>query len=201
MHDLVLSELLASRGFKGKYVQLALDELCRHGLTRPSKTGIAKRKLPEVDHVLNTAFVRHCRKPDCLPPFDETRQPIQVSAEHCEACGGSDNRREVERMLTAMKQTGRTKLLVVGGSPGTRHELKRLCAARLDLQFVTDGTTPNRKTVKPRGDRADVAIIWGSTEIPHKATALLRGKKIITVAKRGIAALAREIREYCTRAT
>ena len=102
----------------------------------------------------------------------EWRDPVIVAATHCETCGGSDNRRAVERMLKAMRQVGWRKLLVAGGSPGTRGELERLCAHGIDLRFVTEETSPNRRTVAPLLDWSDVAAIWASTEISHKATAV-----------------------------
>ncbi|MCY3831022.1 MAG: hypothetical protein OXF89_18000 [Rhodospirillaceae bacterium] len=80
---------------------------------------------------------------------------------------------------------------------GTRGELERLCAGRLDLRFVTEDTTPNRKTVAPLLDRSDIAAIWTSTEISHKATAVLRGPKVLKVPRRGVAALADAIRKRC----
>ena len=103
-------------------------------------------------------------------------------------------------MLAAMKRAGWTKLLVVGGSPGTRGELERLCAGRLDLRFVTEETTPNRRTVAPLLDRSDLVAIWTSTEISDKATAVLRGPKILKVPRRGVAALAGAVRDRCARA-
>ena len=133
----------------------------------------------------------------CLPSSSETREPILVSAVHCDSCGGSDNRRAVEQMLVAMQRAGWTKLLVVGGSPGTRRELERLCADRLDLRFVTDETTPNRKTVGPLLNWSNVAVIWTSTEISHKTTAVLRGPKVLKVPRRNVVALAEAVQERC----
>ncbi|MDE0254379.1 MAG: hypothetical protein OYG32_06255 [Rhodospirillaceae bacterium] len=200
MDDLPITDLLSSRGFEGEGAQRALETLCREGLTRPGKTRIAAAKVAAVDRVLAGAFVRHCRKPACLPRPGGDREAIPVSAAHCETCGGSDNRREVERMLAAMKCAGWTRLLVVGGSPGTRGELERLCAGQLDLRFVTEETTPNRRTVAPLLDRSDVVAIWTSTEISHKATAVLRGPKVLKVPRRGVAALAEAVRKRCAAA-
>ena len=56
--------------------------------------------------MLETAFVRRCRKPACLPSPGDRRDPVTVAAAHCETCGGSDNRRAVERMLEAMDRAG-----------------------------------------------------------------------------------------------
>ena len=166
--------------------------------TRPGKSRIATAKIEAADRTLEAAFVRHCRKPACLPSPGEAREPVLVSAAHCETCGGSDNRRAVERMLEVMDRAGWTKLLVAGGSPGTRGALERLCAGCLDLRFVTEDTTPNRKTVAPLLTWSDVAAIWTSTEISHKTTAVLRGRNILKVPRRSVAALAEAVRERCS---
>ncbi len=197
MDDVAISELLASRGFEGESAERALAGLYRDGLTRPGKKRIAKAKIEAVDRALGAAFVRHCPDPVCRPPPGEEREPILVNAEHCESCRGSDNRRAVERMLAAMRRAGRSKLLVAGGSPTSRVELERLCAGRLGLRFVTEDTTPNRRTVTPLLDWADIAVIWTSTQISHKSTALLRGPKVVKAPRRGIAALADAVKDRC----
>lgn len=197
MNDVPIAELLSSRGFEGEDAEQALDRLCRSGLTRRGKTRISMAKIETIDRTLDAAFVRHCWKPTCLPSRSETRQPISVSSAYCETCGGSDNRRAVEKMLVAMNHVGWTKLLVAGGSPGTRNDLEQLCAGRIDLRFVTEDTTPSRKTIAPLLAWSDITVIWTSTEISHKATTALRGRKVLKVSRRGVAALAEAIRERC----
>lgn len=197
MRDIALSQLLSLRGFEGKSAEAAVDELRRCGLTRPGKTRIAEAKIEAVDKVLGAAFLRHCRKIVCLPSAPGLRKPVPVSSEHCETCGGSDNRRAVEEMVVAMRNAGRTKLLVAGGSPGTRGDLKRLCAGRIEIRFVTEETNPGKKTVDPLLRWSDVAAIWTSSEISHKATAVLRGPKVLKVPRRGVAALAGAVRDRC----
>ena len=197
MRDMALSDILSSRGFVGESAGLALGLLCRLGLTRPGKSRIATAKIEAVDKAFGAAFLRHCKKAACLPSARETRAAILVAAKHCEVCGGSDNRRAVEAMLAAMRQAGWTRLLVVGGSPGTRGDLERLCRDRLELRFVTEDTSPNRKTVGPLLAWSEITAIWNSTEISHKATAVLRGRKILKVPRRGVAALAEAVQDRC----
>ena len=197
MNDLALSDLLASRGFRGAGAEQALQCLRQSGLTRAGKTRIAESKIAAVDRVLAAAFARHCRKAACRPAPGDARVPVPVAAKHCETCGGSDNRRAVEAMLAAMRRAGCTRLLVAGGSPGTRGDLERLCRGRIEIRFVTEDTTPSRKTVGPLLAWADIAVIWVSTEIAHKATAVLRGGKVLNVHRRGVAALADAVRERC----
>ena len=197
MDDLAIPELLSSLGFEGDGAKRALQRLYREGLTRPGKSRIATTKIEAVKRTLGAAFVRHCHKPACEPVRGGRREPVIVAAAHCETCGGSDNRRAVERMLKAMQQIGWRRLLVAGGSPGTRGELERLCADGIDLRFVTAETNPNRRTVAPLLDWSDVAAIWASTQITHKATAVLRGPKVLTVPRRGVAALAEAVAARC----
>lgn len=197
MDDLAIPELLSSLGFEGESSKRALERLYREGLTRPGKTRIATTKIEAVERTLGAAFVRHCHKPACEPVPGESRDPVIVAAPHCDSCGGSDNRRAVERMLKAMRRVGWRKLLVAGGSPGTRGELARLCAGGIDLRFLTAETNPNRRTVAPLLDWSDVAAIWASTEISHKATAVLRGPKVLRVPRRGVAALAEAVEARC----
>ncbi len=197
MDDLAIPELLSSLGFEGEGAERALERLYREGLTRTGKSRIATTKIEAVKRTLGAAFVRHCHKPACEPVRGGRREPVIVAAAHCETCGGSDNRRAVERMLKAMQQIGWRRLLVAGGSPGTRGELERLCADGIDLRFVTAETNPNRRTVAPLLDWSDVAAIWASTQIPHKATAVLRGPKVLMVPRRGVAALAEAVAERC----
>ena len=197
MNDMALSELLSSRGFEGAGAELALAELCRLGLTRRGKKRIASAKIGAVDEALRAAFLRRCSETACRRDACDSRTEVLVSAEHCEICGGSDNRRAVEGMLDAMRRAGCAKLLVAGGSPGTRGDLERLCGDRIGLRFVTEDTTPNRKTVGSLLGWSDIAVVWASTEISHKATVILRGPKVLKVTRRGVAALADAVRERC----
>lgn len=194
MDDLPITELLSSRGFEGEGARRALETLYREGLTRLGKTRIAAAKVEAVDRVLGRAFVRHCRKPACRPPPGEAREAVSVSAACCETCGGSDNRRAVERMLAATERAGWTRLLVAGGSPGARRAgtaLRR--PARPAVRHRRHHAS--RRTVAPLLDRSDLVAIWTSTEISHKATAVLRGPKVLKVPRRGVAALAEAVRK------
>lgn len=52
----------------------------------------------------------------------------------------------------------------------------------------------------PLLDGSDLVAIWTSTEISHKATAVLRGPKVRKVPRRGVAALAEAVRKRCAAA-
>ena len=197
MKDIGLSDLLSSRGFAGANAGPALGRLRERGLTRPGKTRIAMCKIVAVDEVLHADFARHCGKSACKPSDRDTRDPVVVASEHCEFCGGSDNRRAVERMLEAMRRVGWTKLLVVGGSPGTRGDLVKLCGDRISVRFVTEETPPGKKRIGALHRWSDITIVWASTEISHKATAVIRGRRVLKVPRRGVAALADAVQRRC----
>ena len=196
MEDVLLSELLSSRGLEGQSAETALLELYRRGLTRPGKTRIAEKKAGAVDEALAHGFRRRCGRQECSGGADD-RVEIRVAPTHCDVCGGSDNRRAVDRMVAGMRNAGITRLLVAGGSPGTRGDLERLCGGRIELRFVTGESSVRRRDAAALVRWCDVALIWASTEIPHKATAAIRGAKVLTVDRRGVAALALAVRDWC----
>lgn len=99
--------------------------------------------------------------------------------------------------MAAIQRAGLEKLLVAGGSPGTRGELERLCADGIELRFVTEETSLNMRTVAPLLDWSDIVVVWASTEIGHKATEVLRGPKVLRVPRRGVAALAEAVEARC----
>ena len=119
-----------------------------------------------------------------------------MAVEYCDGCGGEDNRTAVADMLDAMRRTGRTKLLVVGGAPNSRSELEELCGRQCELRLLTAEDKPGRKTSDKHIAWADVVVIWASTQIPHKMTQATRGPHVITCGRRGVAALARDVMQH-----
>ena len=196
MKDVPLTDLLSDHGFEGKDADMALSLLQRLGFTRPGKKRIAVSKTSDVSEALKAEFIRVCRKDACIRgAAGDPRRLVRTNARYCDICGGQDNRRAVDEMLCAMRRGGLKKLLVVGGSPNARQELKRLCDASCELRFITDEANPTRNRIIPQMDWADMVLVWASTQISHKATVLLRGPKVITVPKTGITALAHAVRD------
>lgn len=119
-----------------------------------------------------------------------------MRVKYCENCGGEDSCTAIAAMLKAMRGTGRTKLLVVGGSPNSRHELRALCMEPCELRFLTEEQNPGRKTSDAHLAWTDVAAIWASTPMPHKMTQTIRGPHVITCSQCGVAALARAVTDH-----
>ena len=196
MKDVPLTDLLSDHGFERKDADMALILLQKSGFTRPGKKRIAVSKTSDVSEALKAEFIRVCRKDACIRgAAGDPRKLVRTNARYCDVCGGQDNRRAVDEMLCAMQNGGLKKLLVVGGSPNARRELKRLCNTSCELRFITDEDNPTKNRIVPQMDWADVVLVWASTQISHKATVLLRGPKVIIVPKRGITALAHSVRD------
>lgn len=171
------------------------------GLSRPHKVNIAAAKREAVQAIIHRHFFLVCGRGDCqasareaVSVGEEVRPIVPAASQpHCEICGGSANRRFVADMVAACAARGWQRLCVVGGSPHVREELERLVAGRLELRLV-DGTRPRTE----KEARADLAwshcvVLWGSTQLDHKVSEHYAGPRVITVARRGIAELAKEV--------
>jgi hypothetical protein len=179
--------------------KVARDALEGAGLTRPGKRRMAASKRALLRQTLARSVLLLCRP--CVPLGSRRaagRRVVAGEGRACELCGGSDNRRYALQALDALAAAGKRRILVVGGSPATRRELRDLFAHRVELRFV-DGAGAHR-----RGDAdaliawADLIVVWGPTELPHKVSDLYTGSplarpKRVMVHRRGVAALCQAI--------
>ena len=197
MTDVPIADVLYRHGLDGDDAERGFAALCDAGLTRSGKKNIAESKIEAAQKVLRAAFFRACHKPACREKaaVEERagRAVVGTAPEHCDGCGGEDNRSAVEAMLAGMRRAGRTKLLVAGGAPNSRDELKSLCGQGCELRFLTKDDRPGAKVVNNPVAWADVVVIWASTQLDHKMTQKIRGPHVVTCGRRGIAALAQSV--------
>lgn len=199
--DLDIDALLAEFGFRdldARELGRAALEAAR--LTRPGKRNLAAGKRARVEALLSEQFVRACARPHCrAAAAASARVDILLAGAAvatCEFCGGSPNRSTWERALKAMATRGWRRLVVVGGSPALHTELRSIVGGRIELRLV-DGTA--RRTAQDAGHDlawADRIVVWGATLLDHKVSQLYtdrRSPTVITVAKRGLSALAEAI--------
>jgi hypothetical protein len=170
----------------------------RHHLTRPGKHAFVAEKLPRARLALNNSLVRVCA--GCRPnvPRGEMRLPVPVAATHCELCSGSNNRRAAARALAAMRRKRIERIVVVGGTPAQQHDLRPLLEG-IDVRFV-DGTRASHNTKEAELNKrwAQLIVIWAPTPLKHQVSdrySEIRypGLKVVTVPRRGIAALCDEV--------
>ncbi len=187
--DLDKPAFLARIGYGGDPA-LADAVLVEAGLTNPRKPRISASKLRQADDLLRARFAYVCQRGDCQARARTSvrdRRIVRAAApEFCEMCAGSANRAAVDRLVEAFAAAGLRCLCVVGGSPTVREELARLVAGRIQLRTV-DGTV-NRNRAAAGADLAwaDRVVIWASTELDHKVSALYSGANVLTAAQRGI---------------
>ena len=94
------------------------------------------------------------------------------------------------------------RLVVVVGSPATHEQLRELVGTRVDLRVVSGTERRTGNEAKADLAWADLVVIWGSTQLDHKTSRLYtaaRDDRVVTCAKRGIAALAATILEFTSR--
>lgn len=159
------------------------------GLTNPRKTRVSVEKIPRIEASVREAFALVCER--CAEDTRADREVIVVRSPSCARCGGSDTRRAALRLGAVAPGL---RLVVVGGSAGTRAELERVLGGALALRLVAGTTGRTREQAAADHAWADVVVIWASTELPHKVSQLYTGiadpsRKRITVARRGAAAV------------
>lgn len=196
---------LNSLGFESPYALFQARSILEAlDLTRPGKRGMAAEKLPRAASALHDSVLRSCGDTLCLALAGKRaggRLVATVRADQCEICLGSDNRRAALAMADAMADAGRHRLLVVGGTGGNHADLAELLVGTgVELRCV-DGAERSRtkKAALPDLAWADLMVVWASTPLPHKVSVSYTDERppelpMITVARRGIAALCNEVR-------
>jgi hypothetical protein len=141
------------------------------------------------------------RCPPCMdaPVRADVRIVPAEGAVPCDHCGDSVNKREALGLIATFVERGLSRLLVVGGGPGTAEELKNLLGGAIELQIVDGETHRNATQAAAELAWADVVVIWSSTILPHKVSKLYTDRraeyrdKLVTVTRRGAAALCRTV--------
>ena len=197
-HDVDIESWLAAEGFDLPEARnRAREVLETAGLTRPGKARMSAEKEERARAALEQQLFKHCATPACVNAAARSGRTAVRTAHRtaCASCGGSDNRRAMEALVTSCQRAGLHRVAIVGGSPAVREELRDALDARLDLRLV-DGT--ERRTLAQARldlDWADLVLLWGGSELDHRVSTLYTGappslrRKLVHTSKRGIAAL------------
>lgn len=201
--DLDIVELLRAEGLANAEAQRdGRRALEAAGLTRPGKRRIARTKLEDARRAIAERLLRLCGDPECLRLANggaAARPSVVAAANACEVCGGSNNRRAAAALVRCLRRNGVRRVLVVGGSPSTRAELGRLLADGGDLEtrLVDPDGSHARKDAEPHLQWAQLLVVWGATQLPHKVSKLYTDRppphlRVVSLAKRSVEALCRE---------
>lgn len=194
--DVPIDELLATLGFGAPEARrLARQVLEERGLTNPRKTRIATSKAGDVRAALEERLIPACVRDVCRADAARTGLVVVDAAAptDCAICHGSANRAELDRAIAEMLRSGTRRLVVVGGSPGTREDLLRLIDGRIELRLVSGTDRRTARDAKADLTWANLIIIWGSTELDHKVSNLYTTTPttpVVICPRRGISALA-----------
>ena len=208
MTDALITAMLSELGITDAAAQQsALDALVAAGVVsgRPNRTRIAEDKRERVGAVLGDAFLRHCRNGDCSRQAASdagSREALLVEQQFCEVCGGSTNRRALERMAGAMQAAGTSRVLVVGGTKEMEREIRNNTPALVEWRFENGLTSRDDRYYRADMQWAELIVIWSSTPLPHKVSRHFGGKgdsRRMTVTRRGVAALADQLRQRLER--
>jgi hypothetical protein len=195
--DLPIDELLAELGYRDREAKRAArTALETAGLTTNRKMRIATHKLDIVRRTLAERFVLVCTKSTCHDALaGDVRMIVLASdATDCAICVGSANRVAIDLAIAALRCRGWSRVVVVGGSPGTRQSLVELVGDRLELRVVRGDERRTKRDATANLSWADVVVIWGSTELDHAVskpyTDASSKRRVVTCPRRGVAALA-----------
>jgi hypothetical protein len=194
--DLGIDELLASFGLVGDAAALGRRALEDAGLTNPRKQRIAAAKAERAREAVDARLARRC--PACAEGAPRDGRPlVLVPSAACPRCGGSNNRRALRDLVDACSAAGVRRLVVVGGSPALRTELRTSLGGELELRLVDGVERRTKRDAQGDLDWADVVLVWGSSMLDHKVSTLYTRDggttPVVTVPRRSIEALAGEL--------
>ena len=198
--EIVIEEFLREMGFDTPAAAgRAREVLEAAGLTRAGKRGMAGSKGARAARALRDALIRVCGE-RCLG-IDRrgparAREAVVVTKASCEVCGGSNNVQGALAAAEALKRRGISRVLIVGGSPGVWDGMQRAFEGTGVELRVVDGTQRSHSDRDAEGNKrwAQLIVIWGATELRHAVSVHYNkdvpdGVRVITVARRGVAAL------------
>lgn len=206
--DFAIAEFLDEAGYDTPDAQAAARAVLEAaGLTRAGKARMAMDKRERAAAALAEALARSCGAEPCRrrAGLDAgARTVVEVGAERCPYCRGSDNRRAMAELARRLPALGVKRLLVLGGTPvlhETMATLLRQAGGPLEVRYV-DGTA----AVHTRDDAnvamrwAQAVAVWASTPLPHKVSTLYtdhpaarKTVPVVTVTQRGIAGLCAQL--------
>ncbi len=197
-----IDSLLKEHGFtRVASQQAARAVLVEAGLTNRRKQNIAAEKRERVTAAIEAGIARTCGADACRALLDDDgRVPVEVEPTFCEICEGSDITRAVNQMAADLVAARRTRLLVVGGSPAARTQLRTaLAGSGVELDTVVGDRRPGAKRGRELVERADVVVIWATTQLDHTVSGVFTGvapAKTIVCARRSVSALAQEVSRH-----
>jgi len=199
-----IEEFLRALGFDTPAaLRRARAELEARKLTNPRKQAFVAEKRERVKAALAESLARGCSDACAAELARRDRRPredVRVTRAGCEVCAGSNNRAAAARCLAALRRRGIANVVIVGGTPTQRNDMRQIFAGTgVDIRFV-DGTLTSHGAKEAERNKlwAQLIVVWAPTPLRHAVSDRYTeerypGLKVVQVHRRGIEALCTEV--------
>jgi len=197
-------DILTRYGISGKSILKRLRKLLPEHIARLlNQQDLAETQAAQLKEEIENRAAFHCDSAYCVRTAEKRHSPeilIPVrDAAHCSVCSGSPTRRALEEAAEACRGAGIRRLLLVGGMPASRPEMKNLSPTGIEFRLIEGDLDRPRQRVQADLRWCDLAVIWGSTPLGHSLSgSYLRRKSaggpfILRINRRSVEALCQEI--------
>ena len=204
MTDIAIDNMLTDFGIAPGERRNARNMLFEWGVIRrsPDRANIAASKIAIAGEVLAEAFLWHCNNGECRVAAAsaagnaDNLPLLLVEQSACAICGGSPGTHSLTQVGSALAAAGLSRILVVGGTERKEREIRQKSPAGIEWRFIDGKVARDDRYYRPHRQWAHIIVIWQSTPLDHRVSEHFDGKgdaRIITVRRRGIAALSDEI--------
>ena len=164
-----------------------LEQISRLRRETTSLGDRAKDLAQQRDRLLRTVDALQARA-TAAPAPALASDPLDALAERA---GDSDLGEAALALARACRAAGLRRVVIVGGSPNYRQQLRELFGDALELRLVIG--KERRTQAQARADLvwADAVLLWGGTILDHSLSQLYRGENVHTFAHRGLAGMLR----------
>lgn len=178
--QLELVEVLKSLGFHGMGARKDIEPHIGEAAPLLHRIHLTPTEAATLTAAALSHLRRCCGDTACQEALARDGRPVFTISDQraCDHCHGSNVARSVGTMVQDLEAHRITRLLVVGGSPSSHEELRRLLPPSIETRLI-DGTTRvvTGRDAKAHLAWAQVAAIWAPTQLDHKVSNLYRGLK------------------------
>ncbi len=206
MAEISIARMLKGFGITAPEAQKAAqDALIEAGVisARRNRANIADSKTERARAVLEQVFLWRCRNGDCKREASGAGEPtLLVEQAACSICGGSQDGSALRRMAAAAADANVSRILVVGGTEAKWDVIRAKSSKDVEWRFIDGKRSREDRHFRSHRQWAQVIVVWSSTPLDHRVSSHFDGKgdgRVITVTKRGVAALADGIAQHLER--
>lgn len=200
-------DILARYGISGKSILKKLRKILPEHIARfLNQQDLTDSQAAQLTKEIENRAAFYCDHAYCTRTAGRLNSPeILIPVRHatfCNVCQGSPTRRALEEAAEACRSAGLRRILVVGGMPTSRTEMKNQSPAGIEFRLIEGELDRPKQRVLADLRWCDLAVIWGSTPLGHSLSgSYLRrrtssGPFILRINRRSVEALCQEIMKH-----